>query len=160
MAAASREASERSARERSTREDASRYLDVDPDFNLDFDATKVAPGKRYLWVRENVLGQHDRENVSRRMRRGWTPVPAERHPEANPPALPGETPDPLIRRGGMLLMEIPIEEARREDAAKLHANKQIMEAVDFDRREQVRKSGFEPVSEESTKIARGRFEEK
>jgi len=80
---------------------------------------KVPDGMTYAWVRESTLNEPDPDNMTDRMIRGWSPVPAARHPEMVPPPLPGYEgmEVSVIRRGGLILCEKFTEEvqAARED---------------------------------------------
>jgi hypothetical protein len=81
--------------------------------------SKVPPDMTYSWVRESTLNEPDPDNVTDRMIRGWSPVPADRHPEMVPPALPGHEgiQVQIIRRGGLILCERPTRDvqATRQD---------------------------------------------
>ena len=71
--------------------------------------SKIPPDMTYSWVRESTLNEPDPDNVTDRMIRGLAPVPADRHPEMVPPALPGYegVQVQIIRRGGLILCERP-----------------------------------------------------
>lgn len=73
------------------------------DFHVD--PEKIPDGWTYEWKRHTVFGKEDPTyNVSLR-RMGWTPVPANRHPEMMPT---GNGEDTILRKG-MILMERPEE---------------------------------------------------
>lgn len=82
-------------------------------------ADKIPVGMTYAWVRESTLNEPDPDNMTDRMIRGWSPVPASRHPEMVPPPLPGYEglEVTVIRRGGLLLCECPTRDVdeRRVD---------------------------------------------
>ena len=67
-------------------------------------------GYEYRWIRESMLGQEDKANVSRRIREGWelvrgTDLPSEyAYPTADEGAHAG-----LVYSEGLLLAKIPIE---------------------------------------------------
>ena len=67
-------------------------------------------GYEYRWIRESMLGQEDRANVSRRLREGWelvrgTDLPSEYdYPTADSGRHAG-----LVYSEGLLLAKIPIE---------------------------------------------------
>lgn len=42
---------------------------------------KIPEGKEYYWVRKSVNGEEDPHRMIEMARKGWTPVPADRHPE-------------------------------------------------------------------------------
>lgn len=72
-------------------------------------AEKIPANMTYAWVRESTLNEPDPDNMTDRMIRGWSPVPASRHPEMVPPPLPGYEglEVSVIRRGGLILCECP-----------------------------------------------------
>jgi len=42
---------------------------------------KIPPDVEYAWARESIFGQPDLARIPYLSRKGWDPVPAERHPE-------------------------------------------------------------------------------
>lgn len=82
---------------------------------FDFDHAIIPDDMVYEWKRKSIYGQEDVEHLINLDANGWSPVPAERHPElmGRRAVLGGE-----IVRGGMILMERPkelSEEARDLD---------------------------------------------
>jgi hypothetical protein len=79
------------------------------------DPSKIPPESEYFWVRESTMGQADDANVTTHQMAGWRPVPASRHPELIPPALPGREQEipTCIRRPGLILMEKDSELVRQ-----------------------------------------------
>lgn len=79
---------------------------------------KIPEGMDYNWKRLSVKGEIDTEHQIDLAENGWTPVPAERHPDkAGRDAAPGSS----IVRGGQVLMERPkilSKEANQEDLDK------------------------------------------
>lgn len=71
---------------------------------FDVDMSTIPPGWRYQWMTYTVLGARDHDAETSLRLRGWTPVPASRHPELVPLGSPPA--DPVIKKG-MMLMEIP-----------------------------------------------------
>lgn len=73
------------------------------------------PGYSYRWVKVNSAGHTDTNNVSARLREGWTPVPKEEQPQIlqleveNQIRFPG-----MIEYGGHLLCK------RTEELTKAH----------------------------------------
>lgn len=90
-----------------------------------YDQSKQPPEMDYQWIRETIVGKPDEKNeMGRMMMNGWTPVPAERHPERGFGTKAGEQ----IRAGGQILMERPREmtaEAQQEDYER--AMNQVMD---------------------------------
>ena len=82
------------------------------------DTPPAPPGYTYRWIRESMLGQEDRANVSRRLREGWELVRGT--------DLPSDWPLPtaddhsrhagIVYNEGLLLAKIPDEtvEERRD----------------------------------------------
>ena len=74
-------------------------------------------GYEYRWIRESMLGQEDRANVSRRLREGWelvrgTDLPSEYdYPTADSGRHAG-----LVYTDGLLLAKIPIETKQERNA--------------------------------------------
>lgn len=94
---------------------------------FEFDRSMIPSGQTYEWKRKSVFGQEDHENLVNLEQNGWTPVPADRHPElSGRRAIAGAE----ICRGGLILMERPneiTEEARELDnfAAKHQVAAQV-----------------------------------
>jgi hypothetical protein len=82
---------------------------------FEFDQSLIPSGICYEWKRKTLFGQEDTENLITLEQNGWSPVPAERHPELmGRRAILGAE----IVRGGLILMERPAditEEARELD---------------------------------------------
>lgn len=79
----------------------------------------------YEWKRWSNMGQEDPFYIASMREQGWEPVPPSRHPNWLPP---GYTAQHIIK-GGLILMERPIElsiEAYRE--SKALAKRQVREA--------------------------------
>lgn len=78
---------ERTPREMDTRDAETRdaelrqMLKAGYNDKLYVDPKKIPHGVEYRWLRESVYNEPDHGNIGLRRQRGWTPVPAERHPE-------------------------------------------------------------------------------
>jgi hypothetical protein len=89
---------------------------------FDVDLRKRPQGMTYEWKAQTIMGFELLEQQIMQEANGWTPVPAERHPE-----LTGSrgAKGGIIKRGGQILMERPNEitaEARElEDFAARYA---------------------------------------
>lgn len=82
---------------------------------FEFDRDVIPDGMTYEWKRKSMFGAEDIENMINLDQNGWSPVPADRHPElmGRRAVVGGE-----IVRGGLMLMERPeeiTEEARELD---------------------------------------------
>lgn len=87
---------------------------------------EIPDGLDYEWKRWSNVGQQDPFYISRlREDGGWEPVPPARHPTWVPEGYK----EPYIIKGGMILMDRPMEftlEARAE--ARMLAKQQVREA--------------------------------
>jgi hypothetical protein len=94
------------------------------------DAPDAPEGYVYRWIRESMVGQEDKANMSKRIREGWEPVRAEDHPEFEAPTVEDGKHAGVIGVGGLILAKMPIEivEQRREYYRKMASDQ--MEAVD------------------------------
>lgn len=68
---------------------------------------------KYMWRRKSTYGKEDPQYMVKIAQTGWTPVPADRHPEMMPST---GGPYLTIEREGMVLMEIPMEVYRLLEA--------------------------------------------
>lgn len=117
---------------------------------FDFDKSRVPEGMTYGWKRISVAGGEDTEHKILCEMNGWTPVPANRHPE-----LAGRNPtDAPIVRGGLMLMELPTpwaEESRALDefSAKHTLEEQIQRIDKGSKRQGAKgiKRGMEVIPE-------------
>ena len=79
----------------------------------------------YEWKRYSNMGQEDPFYIANLREQGWEPVDPKKHPNWLPPGYD----KPQIIKGGLILMERPIElslEAKREE--KKHSKQQVREA--------------------------------
>lgn len=86
---------------------------------------EIPEGLSYEWKRYSVIGQEDPFYLAQLREQGWEPVPPKRHPSWVPPGYS----QPHIIKGGMILMDRPIElteEAR--DEQRVLARRQVREA--------------------------------
>lgn len=79
---------------------------------FEVDLTKKPKHMAYKWLRVTLGGMEDPENQTIAELNGWTPVPADRHPEL---AGMSAKKDQAIIRGGQMLVELPIEYAKESD---------------------------------------------
>ena len=94
--------------------------------------TPPAPeGYEYRWIRESMLGQEDRGNVSRRLREGYelvrgTDLPAEFElPTMDSGRLAG-----IVYTEGLLLAKIPVETRDERNSYYADKSRQAKEALD------------------------------
>ena len=105
--------------------------------------TPPAPeGYEYRWIRESMLGQEDRANVSRRLREGWelvrgTDLPSEfEYPTADSGRHAG-----LVYSDGLLLAKIPVETRMESNAYYEEETRRKKEALDNNMFNESRKDG-------------------
>lgn len=152
-------AREESSRERATRiaAEVREHNDGMDDGTDKFlvDPRAVPDGWAYEWKRRTVFNQEDPSYQVSIARKGWTAVPASRHPEYMPMGHKGN----VIERDGLVLMERPkelVDEAReleqREAKSRVSMLEQKLSGVapgQFDRTSDPRvkprvKTSFEP----------------
>ena len=79
----------------------------------DIPIEEIPEGLTYEWKRMSVVGEVDPFYIAAQREQGWEPVPPKRHPNWVPPGYN----EPHIVKGGMILMDRPVElteEFRRE----------------------------------------------
>jgi len=75
------------------------------------------PGYVYRWIRESMLGQEDRANVSRRIREGWELVRrTDLPPEFELPTMDNGRHEGVVYNEGLLLAKIPEEMVEQRTA--------------------------------------------
>lgn len=91
-------------------DDSGHMFDVDP--------STIPPYWHYEWKVYTIYGARDPDSETNLRLRGWTPVPASRHPELVPLGTP---PDAPIIKKGLMLMEIPamIADERRAEMDRI-----------------------------------------
>jgi hypothetical protein len=101
---------------------------VDP---LYIDPEKIPGGFEYRWIRESTYDQPDTSRIVEMKRKGWTPVPAERHPEMVPEDFLGRTTHlkGFIFHKGLILFERPKEVGALEQKAMSQYNAKIMKSM-------------------------------
>jgi hypothetical protein len=89
------------------------------------------PGYTYRWIRESMLGQEDRANVSRRIREGWELVKAsDLPPEWELPTMDAGKHAGVIYNEGLLLAKIPDETVEERNAYYNAKNQAATDALD------------------------------
>ena len=94
------------------------------------DAPTPPPGYVYRWLRESMVGQDDKANMSKRIREGWEPVRSDDHPEFEAPTIEEGRHAGVIGVGGLLLAKMPVETVEQRRAYYNQMATQQMEAVD------------------------------
>ena len=94
--------------------------------------TPEAPeGYEYRWIRESMLGQEDRSNVSKRLREGWELVRGTDLPqEFVLPTLDDGRHAGIVYNDGLLLAKIPVETKQERNAYYESQTAKSKEALD------------------------------
>ena len=94
--------------------------------------TPPAPeGYEYRWIRESMLGQEDRGNVSRRLREGWELVRGTDLPqEFVLPTLDSGRHAGVVYNEGLLLAKMPLETIAERNAYYAGKSQQAKDALD------------------------------
>ena len=105
--------------------------------------TPDAPeGYEYRWIRESMMGQEDRANVSRRIREGWELVKGTDLPqEFNLPTHDSGRHAGYIYSEGLLLAKIPVETRNERNAYYEDQTALKKEALDNNVFNEARKDG-------------------
>lgn len=123
-----------------------RQAALDPDFEYTVDENAdrlhvprelIPEGMDYQWVTITIFGQPQPQNIARFQRKGWTPVPSERHEGLfMPKGYKG-----MIEVDGLGLYERPLEFTQ---LARQHERKKAREQVAI-REQQLRGGNIEGV---------------
>ena len=120
--------SDRTPRTAETREKTSRRKPWTPPSTLE--APPAPEGYKHRWLRESLLGQEDKTNMSKRIREDWEPVRSEDHPDFVAPTIEGGRNDGVIGVGGLVLAKIPEETADERNAYYRGVAENQMEALE------------------------------
>ena len=121
---------DRSSRSANSREKTTRRTPWKPPSALD--APPAPQGYKHRWVREAVLGQDDRTNMSKRIREGFEPVRAEEFPDFESPVIDSGKYKGVIGVGGLILARIPEETVNERSEYYDNLAAEAMLAVDSD----------------------------
>jgi hypothetical protein len=96
------------------------------------DAPPAPEGFQHRWIRSEVRGFDDRQNISAKMRQGYELVRRDEYPDFEAPVIETGKYEGVFGVGGLVLARIPKETVseRSEYFAKRNADQQ--EAVDHD----------------------------
>ena len=99
-------------------------------------------GYEYRWIRESMLGQEDRGNVSRRLREGYELVRGTDLPqEFELPTQDSGRHAGIVYNEGLLLAKIPVETKNERNAYYADKNRQAKEALDNNMFNEANKEG-------------------
>lgn len=96
----------------------------------------IPKGMTYAWVAVSFdnAGTPNADNWHRKYRKGWRPVPRERHSDLFPPVPNigfGDDTDDMIKEGGQILCERPTRDVMEDRKANERAAKQQMDGVNW-----------------------------
>ena len=94
------------------------------------DAPDAPEGYVYRWIRESMVGNDDKANMSKRIREGWEPVRAEEHPDFDTPVVEEGKYAGVIGVGGLILAKMPIEIVEQRKAYFRNMTSDQIQAVD------------------------------
>ena len=121
---------DRSPRSAQAREKETRRTPWAPPSALD--APAAPPGFKHRWIRESILGQDDKTNMSKRLREGFEPVRAEEFPDFEAPTVQDGVHAGVIGVGGLILARIPEETVNERKDYFDNMTADAMRAVDTD----------------------------
>lgn len=83
------------------------YLQMEYEDKLFVDPLTIPSHLEYRWIRDSTLGQPDLSRMMEMNRKGWEPVPCDRHPELVPVDIMGRTANMkgYIFRDGLILCQ-------------------------------------------------------
>jgi hypothetical protein len=96
------------------------------------DAPPAPEGFKHRWIRAEVRGQEDRQNISARLREGYELVRRDEYPDFEAPVADSGQFEGVFAVGGLVLARIPLEtvDERNSYYASKHADQ--IEAIDHD----------------------------
>ena len=121
---------DRTTRTEQSREKNSRRKPWIPPSTLD--APDPPEGYTHRWIRESVMGNDDKKNLSARLREGFDLVRADEYPNFEAPTVQDGRHAGVIGVGGLLLARFPIESKKERDAYFQGKTDEQMTAVDND----------------------------
>ena len=121
---------ERTTRTEQSREKNSRRKPWIPPSTLD--APDPPEGYTHRWIRESVMGNDDKKNLSARLREGFDLVRADEYPDFEAPTVNDGKHAGVIGVGGLLLARFPIESKKERDAYFQGKTDEQLTAVDND----------------------------
>ena len=121
---------DRTTRTATTREKLSRRKPWIPPSTLD--APPPPEGYTHRWIRDSVMGNDDKKNLSARLREGFELVRADEYPDFEAPTVNDGKHAGVIGVGGLLLARFPLESKKERDDYFQGKTEEQMTAVDND----------------------------
>ena len=120
----------KTSRAKNTRETTKRRKPLTPPSMLD--APPAPEGYKHRWIRAEVRGYDDRQNISAKLRQGYELVRSDEFPDFEAPVVDSGRYEGVFGVGGLILARIPVEtvEERTDYFNRKHADQ--IEAVDHD----------------------------
>ncbi len=120
----------RTSRAKSTRTSTARRKPWAPPSKLD--APEAPDGYQHRWIRAEVRGYDDRQNLSAKLREGYELVRKDEYPDFEAPVVDSGRYEGVFGVGGLLLARIPEETVAERTAYYRQRSQDQMEAVDTD----------------------------
>jgi|TARA_R110002012_G_scaffold97438_3_gene234117 hypothetical protein len=121
---------DRSPRAKNTREKTERRKPWTPPSMLE--APPAPEGYKHRWIRAEVRGHEDRQNISARLREGYEFVRKDEYPDFESPVIDTGRYEGVFGVGGLVLARIPLETVQERTDYFDRKSKDLMEAVDHD----------------------------
>ena len=95
--------------------------------------TPPAPeGYKHRWIRAEVRGFDDRQNISARLREGYEFVRKDEYPDFEAPVMESGRYEGVFGVGGLILARIPLETVQERTDYFAAKSQDLMDAVDHD----------------------------
>ena len=120
----------KTSRAKSTRSTTARRKPWAPPSKLD--APEAPEGYKHRWIRAEVRGYDERQNLSARLREGYELVRKDEYPDYEAPVMDSGRYEGVFGVGGLLLARIPLETVEERNAYYKQRSSDQMEAVDTD----------------------------
>ena len=121
---------DRSPHAKNTREKTARRKPWAPPSILE--APPAPEGYKHRWIRAEVRGFDDRQNISARLREGYELVRKDEYPDFESPVIDSGRYEGVFGVGGLILARIPLETVQERTDYFNSKSKDLMEAVDHD----------------------------
>ena len=120
----------RTSRAKTTRESTSKRKPWSPPSRLE--APPAPEGFQHRWLRAEVRGFEDRQNISARIREGYELVRADEYPDFEAPIIDSGRFEGIFGVGGLVLARISLETVEERTQYFRQRSTDLMDAVDHD----------------------------
>ena len=121
---------DRSPRAKKTRGETAQRKPWAPPTMLD--APPAPEGYKHRWIRAEVRGFDDRQNISARLREGYEFVRKDEYPDFEAPVMESGRYEGVFGVGGLILARIPLETVQERTDYFEAKSQDLMDAVDHD----------------------------